>query len=248
MNTIRHGGADDNNTSQHCFDPFSLDHFTSAIFLYIVVPPGGPGQYCISESLTFGNPDGTTFPWQWFLINSLIHLSWEIIENTPCCIHYFRSSGVDTAYYGDSVVNTITDQLLNMFAYIVTWALVENVGWYMAPILFVIIQIVSCFMGAGFFMIIGLQFKLWFCSTANHDDDERGTSSVDELLEEQKSNQSDRVVGTEKENQPIQEIDEVLDAKIGKFALTESVHLQMAKEAERSLSIGLEVDSRALID
>merc|ERR1719242_944009 len=118
------GLADDQGTSQHCFDPYSLDHFTSAVFQYIVIPPGGPGQYCISQSINFGNSDGTTFPWQWFLINSCLHFLWEIGENLPCCIYYFRASGVDPVYYGDSVVNSITDQMLNATGYILTWSLV----------------------------------------------------------------------------------------------------------------------------
>merc|ERR1719242_2868354 len=74
------GLADDEGTSQHCFDPYSMDHFTSAVFQYIVIPLGGPGQYCIS----------------------------------------------------DSVVNSITDQFLNATAYVMTWMLVEFVGWWTA--------------------------------------------------------------------------------------------------------------------
>ena len=150
--------ADSGGTSQHCFDPYSLDHFTSSVFQYVVIPPGGPGRYAISESVTFGLAKGA-FPWQWFLINCGIHLLWEIGENTPCCIHYFRSSGVDPVYYGDSVVNSLVDIILNACGYVLTWALVEYVGWYMAPILFIIIQLISMKMGAGFFMIMYRQTK-----------------------------------------------------------------------------------------
>ena len=53
----------------------------------------------------------------------------------------------------------------------------------------------------------------------------------------------------EEENQEEnQEIDELLNDKIGKYALTESAHIQMAEEMEGSLSIGLAADSRALTD
>ena len=89
----RYAKADDDDTSQHCLDPYSLDHFTSAIIQYVVIPPGGPGQYAISQSVTFGNKDGTAFPWQWFLINVGLHFLWEVVENTPCCIYYFRKTG-----------------------------------------------------------------------------------------------------------------------------------------------------------
>lgn len=56
-------------------------------------------------------------------------------------------------------MNTITDQCLNCCAYVMTWALVENVGWFMAPILFVIIQIISWRLGSGFFMVAVRQMQ-----------------------------------------------------------------------------------------
>ena len=168
---IWYGKADQSDTSQHLFDPYSLDHLTSGVIQYILLPPYGPGQYCVDQSLTFDNPNGTKFPWEWFLINVGGHTLWELIENTPCCIAYFRTSGVDPAYVGDSVINTIGDIIVNAIGYILTWALVEFGGWWTPIILLIVLQLISWYMGAGFIMIAFRALKDCFCPDENDNND-----------------------------------------------------------------------------
>ena len=74
------------------------------------------------------------------------------------------------------IVDTVHTQILqglNACAYVMTWALVEFIGWFMAPILFVVIQIVSWRMGSGFFMIAVRQLK--HCLNGNAQSDEEQT-------------------------------------------------------------------------
>ena len=113
----------------------------------MLIPPYGPGQYCVNKSITFGNGDGTNFPWQWFLINVAIHLSWELGENAPCIIYYFRQSGVDPVYVGDSVINSVGDMIVNALGYIITWAPVEFVAWWTPIIVLVLLQALSWYFG-----------------------------------------------------------------------------------------------------
>ena len=182
---IWYGKADDDDTSQHLLDPYSLDHFTTGVIQYIIAPPYGPGQYCaFGEEWTFGNKDGTNFPWQWFLINVSGHTAWEIFENTPCCIYYFRQSGVDPAYVGDSVINTIGDMIVNAIGYILTWALVEFVGWWTPIILLVALQIISWRMGAGFIMVTIRAFKDCCCpSDQQENNNDNNNQTEDERTE-----------------------------------------------------------------
>mmetsp|Transcript_68533 Transcript_68533/g.61572 ORF Transcript_68533/g.61572 Transcript_68533/m.61572 type:complete len:217 (-) Transcript_68533:79-729(-) len=151
---IWYSKADDDDTSQHLLDPYSFDHFAFGVIQYMVIPPYGAGQYCVYQPLTFGNEDGSNFPWQWFLINVSIHLSWELGENTPCIIYYFRQSGVDPVYVGDSVINSIGDMIVNALGYIITWLLVEYVAWWTPIILLVLLQLLSWYLGAGFIMVL----------------------------------------------------------------------------------------------
>ena len=101
--------------------------------------------------------------------------------------------------------------------------------------------IVAIAVVSGTLILCGVLIGVFFVCRKPSEEDENRTQEIEELLDDKIG----RVALTEKEH--FQRAEE-LDNKIGRFALPERVHRQMAKEMERSDSIGLEADSRALID
>ena len=101
--------------------------------------------------------------------------------------------------------------------------------------------IVAIAVVSGTLILCGILIGVSFVCRKPSDEDENRTQEIEELLDDRIG----RVALTEKEHFQVRE---ELDNKIGRFALPERVHRQMAKEMERSDSIGLEADSRALFD
>lgn len=96
--------------SQALFDPYSLDHFTSGIILYLLSEL--IIEFDMAKIAILGTIDDDVY-WA-FLVTSLIHLMWEIVENTPCIVAKFRDGGKANDAAGDSVANTVGDQLIEM--------------------------------------------------------------------------------------------------------------------------------------
>ena len=144
--------AEGEDSSQHLTDPYTIDHITFAILQYILLPFYGPGKYCMFPLNSCSSVE--MFPWKWFWIHVVLHLIWEILENTPCFIQYLRTSGIDPVYQGDSIANFVGDIVLHAVGYVLAWISVEFVGWWSAPCLIVLLQIISNSLGAGLVIII----------------------------------------------------------------------------------------------
>jgi hypothetical protein len=81
--------------SQHLFDPFSFSHFEHGIIFFIFL-----WYYFKSSSLI----------WR-FTISVLLEASWEILENTSFIIDRYRTATIALDYYGDSILNSVSDLL-----------------------------------------------------------------------------------------------------------------------------------------
>ena len=152
--------ADDDETSQHLLDPYSLDHLTAGMMQYIVIPPGGP----LTKLAGMRQRSNLQRVLWWFVINLVVHVLWEFVENTPCVIYYLRSSAVDPAYIGDSVINSISDLILAMAGYWLSYLLWDLADmWYLLLLAVLLVQMVSAYLGSGFLLVTKRMVVAAFC-------------------------------------------------------------------------------------
>lgn len=79
--------------SQHLFDPFSFSHFEHGVIFFIFL------WYFFRNS---------SLVWR-FTISVLLEASWEILENTSFIIDRYRTATIALDYYGDSILNSVSD-------------------------------------------------------------------------------------------------------------------------------------------
>jgi hypothetical protein len=81
--------------SQHLVDPYSFTHVLHGILEFWII------------GLIFGR-----FPLAWrMLIAVVIESTWEVAENSSYVIQRYREATISLDYFGDSVINSISDIL-----------------------------------------------------------------------------------------------------------------------------------------
>ena len=87
------GLRDSPKTSQMLADWYSLSHIVHGLLFYAAL-------WLVARR----------WPVEWrFLAALLIESAWEVTENTPFVIDRYRTATIALDYYGDSVVNSISD-------------------------------------------------------------------------------------------------------------------------------------------
>jgi hypothetical protein len=103
-----HGIVNSSENSQHITDWYTFSHVVHGIGFYALT-------WLAARRLPFGSADGGERlargkPLEWrFAIAVLLEAAWEVVENTPMVINRYRAATISLDYFGDSIVNSMSD-------------------------------------------------------------------------------------------------------------------------------------------
>jgi hypothetical protein len=114
-----HGVVNSSENSQHITDWYTPSHVVHGILFYFFL-------WLVARRL----PPGVRF-----IIAVLLEATWEVVENTPMVINRYRAATIALDYYGDSIVNSISDMSAMMLGF---WIARKTPVWFAVALVVVL--------------------------------------------------------------------------------------------------------------
>ena len=114
--------------SQHLLDPYALSHVEHGVGLFLLltlVASRWPSSR-LNETIRT-------------VIIAGFEASWEVLENTPMMINRYREATISLDYFGDSILNSLSDFAMCLLGVL----LVRKTSWKVGVAAFVALEIVS---------------------------------------------------------------------------------------------------------